>query len=73
MQAARDSDAGPSWFRCRGGRRFGLEFGLIVSIKIVLLVVIWAVCFRPHPRPDTAPAAIATHLLAPTAEAPHDR
>ncbi|MGH8171572.1 MAG: cytochrome oxidase putative small subunit CydP [Rhodanobacteraceae bacterium] len=73
MQAAPDSDAGRSWFRTRGGRRFGLEFGLIVSIKIVLLVVIWAVCFRPHPRPDTGPAAITNHLLAPSAEAPNDR
>jgi len=73
MQAARDSDAGTSWFRTRGGRRFGIEFALIIGIKLLLLIAIWALFFRTHPRPDTAPAAIENHLLAPATEAPHDR
>jgi hypothetical protein len=71
QRAAQDRNAGMSWFRTRGGRRFGIEFGLIIAIKLVLLTVIWFVCFRPHPRPDTSPAAIESHLLAP-AETPHD-
>jgi len=73
VQAARDSDAGTSWFRTRGGRRFGIEFALIIGIKLLLLIAIWALFFRTHPRPDTGPAAIENHLLAPATEAPHDR
>jgi hypothetical protein len=73
MQGVHDRVAERSWFRSRGGRRFGLEFALIIVIKLLLLIVIWALCFRPHPRPDTAPAAIENHLLAPAAEASHDR
>jgi hypothetical protein len=62
------SSTGPSWFRSSGGRRFGLEFAAIVGIKIALLLLIWFVFFRPHPRPDTHPAAIEEHLLAPVPE-----
>lgn len=62
-----------SWFRSRGGRRFGVEFAAIVGVKIALLLLIWFVCFRPHPRPDTRPAAMEDHLLAPATEIPHDR
>jgi hypothetical protein len=72
MHAAQDRSAGMSWFRTRGGRRFGIEFGLIIVVKMILLSLLWFVCFRPHPRPDTSPAAIETHLLAPT-ETSHDR
>jgi hypothetical protein len=71
MQAARDSSVDVSWFRTRGGRRFGIEFALIIVVKLVLLVVLWYVCFRPHPRPDTSPAAIEKHLAPP--ETAHDR
>jgi hypothetical protein len=62
-----------SWFRSRGGHRFGVEFALIVVVKLILLTLIWWVCFRPHPRPDMRPAAIRNHLLAPDMEALHDR
>jgi len=62
-----------SWFRGRRGRRFGLEFAAIVVAKLVLLTLLWVICIRPQPRADTAPAAIQQHLLAPAAEAPHDR
>ena len=72
MQATRERSASTSWFRTRGGRRFGLEFALIVIVKLLLLTAIWFVCFRPHPRPDTSPAAIERHLLAPP-EPAHDR
>jgi hypothetical protein len=64
---------GRSWFRSRGGRRFGVEFAAVIVVKLALLVLIWFICFRPHPRPDTAPAAIERHLLAPPAEATDDR
>ncbi|HEV8411493.1 MAG TPA: hypothetical protein VGQ30_13355 [Gemmatimonadaceae bacterium] len=70
-RATQDRNAEMSWFRTRGGRRFGMEFGLIIAIKLLLLTVLWFVCFRPHPRPDTSPAAIESHLLAP-AETSHD-
>jgi len=72
MPASLDRNAAPSWFRTRGGRRFGLEFALIVTIKLLLLILLWIICFRPHPRPDTSPAAVAAHVLA-YAEPPHDR
>ncbi|MEO7430852.1 MAG: cytochrome oxidase putative small subunit CydP [Dokdonella sp.] len=62
-----------SWFRSRGGRRFGIEFGAIIAIKLALLILLWFVCFRPHPRPDTRPAAVEDHLLAPVQESAHDR
>lgn len=67
------SDA--SWFRSRGGRRFGLEFALIVLVKIVLLGVLWYAFFAPHPRPDTSPGAVERHLMSPAAapEARDDR
>ena len=68
-----DSTTARSWFRSRGGRRFGIEFAAIVGIKLALLILIWFICFRPHPRPDTRPAAIEDHLLAPATESPHDR
>lgn len=64
-----------SWFRSRGGRRFGLEFAAIVVLKLAALTLLWFVCVRPQPRSDTAPAAVERHLLpAPMpAEAAHDR
>ena len=63
-----------SWFRSRGGRRFGFEFGAIVVLKLVALVLIWFFCIRPQPRADTQPEAVADHVLGPAAhEATHDR
>ncbi|MEO7063600.1 MAG: cytochrome oxidase putative small subunit CydP [Dokdonella sp.] len=62
-----------SWFRSRGGHRFGVEFAAIVVVKLIALALIWFVCFRPQPRVDVRPAAVENHLLAPAAEATHDR
>lgn len=64
-----------SWFRSRGGRRFGLEFALIVIVKIALLAGLWYAFFAPQPRPDTSPGAIERHLMSPAAapEARDDR
>jgi hypothetical protein len=70
MPAAHDRDQ-TSWFRTRGGRRIGVEFALIVVVKLLLLTLLWWVFFRPHPRPDTSPAAIERHLAPP--ETAHDR
>lgn len=67
------SAAGGSWFRSRGGRRFGLEFAAIVVLKLLALVLLWYVCIRPLPRADTAPAAVESHLLAAPTETAHDR
>ena len=68
------SPSGYSWFRSRGGRRFGCEFALIIALKIVLLIVIWYALFAPQARPDTSPAAIARHLFTSmgAAEVAHD-
>ena len=62
-----------SWFRSRGGRRFGVEFAAVIVIKLIALTLLWFICFRPHPRPDTAPAALERHLLAPSDEVSDDR
>lgn len=67
----RPSDA--SWFRSRGGRRFGIEFAAIVLLKLLALSALWYVCIRPLPRADTAPAAVEDHLLAAPEETAHDR
>lgn len=67
------SPAEHSWFRNRGGHRFGIEFAAIVLVKLILLSLIWFVCFRPHPHSDLRPAAVENHLFTPTAEVPHDR
>ncbi|MFI4970430.1 MAG: cytochrome oxidase putative small subunit CydP [Lysobacterales bacterium] len=66
------SRPGNSWFRTRGGRRFGIEFAAIVVAKLAALVLIWFVCFHA-PRPDTRPAAIENHLLGTAAGPAHDR
>ncbi len=51
-----------SWFRGRGGRRFALEFALIIGVKLILLTVLWVLVIRPQPRADTSPAAIEQHF-----------
>ncbi len=62
----------PSWFRSRGGHRYGIEIAAIVTLKIAALMLLWFVCIRPLPRADTSPASVQSHLLAP-AETAHDR
>ena len=61
---------GYSWFRSRGGRRFGREFAAIVLLKLLALTLLWFFCIRPLPRADTAPPAVETvsytHLTLPT-------
>jgi hypothetical protein len=57
-----------SWFRGRGGRRYGIEFACIVVLKLVLLTLLWFVCIRPQPHADTSPAAVARHLAATAAK-----
>ncbi|MGB0135260.1 cytochrome oxidase putative small subunit CydP [Dokdonella sp.] len=59
-------DSSLSWFRGRGGRRFGLEFALIIVIKLALLTLLWAFVIRPLPRADTSPTAIERHFSAPS-------
>ncbi|MEP6881073.1 MAG: cytochrome oxidase putative small subunit CydP [Dokdonella sp.] len=51
-----------SWFRGRGGKRFALEFALIILIKVILLGALWLLVIRPQPRADTSPAAIEQHF-----------
>lgn len=63
------SRAGYSWFRTRGGRRFGLEFAVVVAAKLVLLTILWWACFTPATRPDVTPAGVADRLLAPATPA----
>ena len=73
--SATDRARPSSWFRSRGGRRFGLEFAAIVGLKLVALTLLWFVCIRPQPRADTAPAAVERHFLpaSHSVEDAHDR
>jgi len=73
MDTARRDPRTSSWFRSRGGRRFGVEFAAIIALKLVALVLLWFFCIRPQPRTDTAPAAVADHLSPPAREAADDR
>lgn len=55
-----------SWFRSRGGRRFGIEFTLIIAVKLILLTLLWHFAIKPQPRADTSPAAIERHFTTPS-------
>jgi hypothetical protein len=59
-----------SWFRTRGGRRFGVEFGVIIVAKLILLSVLWHVAIKPQPRADTSPEAIERHFTPSTPNGP---
>lgn len=65
MRIDRDPSA-HSWFRTRGGRRFGLEFGVIILAKLVLLGALWHLVIKPQPRADTSPEAIERHFTPST-------
>jgi hypothetical protein len=54
-----------SWFRTRGGRRFGREFAWIIIGKLILLGLLWFFVVSPHPRIDTTPAAVELHFSKP--------
>jgi len=50
------------WFRSADGRRYGREIALLLVLKLVLLLALWAVAVKPATRADTSPAALAQHL-----------
>ncbi len=54
-----------SWFRSRGGKRYGIEFALIILVKLLLLLLLWFLVIKPQPRADTSPAAIERHFTPP--------
>jgi hypothetical protein len=68
--SANRNEIASSWFRGRGGRRFALEFALIILIKLILLGALWALVIRPQPRADTSPAAIEQHFSVPEKQEP---
>ena len=53
-----------SWFRSAAGLRFGIEVGVIVLAKFVVLVLLYVVFIAPQPRADTSPASMRAHMLA---------
>ena len=55
----------PSWFRSRAGRRYGLEIGLILALKMGLLVLLWFVFIKPWQRPAEPPAAVVQQFYLP--------
>ncbi len=56
-----------SWFRTREGRRFGIEIGLIIVVKLALLAALWLVLIQPWPRPATSAASAVQQLYLPAA------
>jgi uncharacterized membrane protein len=66
----RRTEMNGSWFRGRGGKRFALEFALIITIKLILLILLWVLVIRPLPRADTSPTAIELHFSAPSTTEP---
>jgi hypothetical protein len=72
---ASDSVRGPfpspaeAWFRTRDGRRYGVEIGVIIVVKLVLLVALWFVFIKPWPRPQTPPAVVVQQLYHPAVPA----
>ncbi len=59
------SSSRTSWFRTREGRRFGIEIGLIIVVKLALLAALWLVLIHPWPRPATTPASAVQQLYLP--------
>jgi hypothetical protein len=55
----------PSWFRSRAGRRYGLEIGLILTMKLALLVLLWFVFIKPWQGPAESPAAVVQQFYLP--------
>jgi hypothetical protein len=53
-----------SWFRSAAGLRFGIEVGVIVLAKFVVLVLLYVIFIAPQPRADTSPASMRAHMLA---------
>lgn len=47
----------------------GLKLVLLVVLKVLFLTALWYVAIRPHPRPDTSPAALQ-HQLGPLFPSP---
>jgi hypothetical protein len=52
-----------SWFATRGGRRYGIELGLLLLAKLALLTALYFLFIAPQPRADTSPGALQNHLL----------
>ena len=75
---ASDSVKGPSpspgeaWFRTRDGRRYGVEIGVIIVVKLALLVLLWFVFIKPWPRPETPAARVVQQLYQPAVPAPRN-
>lgn len=58
-----------SWFRSNEGRRFGIEIGLVIAVKLALLAALWLVLIQPWPRPAATAAAAVQQLYLPAASA----
>jgi hypothetical protein len=52
-----------SWFATRAGRRYGIELGLLLFAKLILLVALYFLLIAPQPRTNTSPDAVQSHLL----------
>ena len=52
-----------SWFATRAGRRYGVELGLLLFAKLILLVALYFLFIAPQPRTNTSPDAVQSHLL----------
>ncbi len=62
---------GKVWFRSRDGRRYGIEIGLIVAVKLAALALLFLVLAALWPHPALTPAVVVQQYYAPPAAASH--
>jgi hypothetical protein len=60
---------GAPWFRSRGGRRYGIEIGLVIVVKLALLALLCAVLVYAWPRADMPAASVIQRYYSPPAPA----
>jgi hypothetical protein len=58
---------GKAWFRSRDGRRYGIEIGLIIALKLAALALLFLVLAALWPHPAVTPATVVQQYYAPAA------
>jgi hypothetical protein len=65
--------SGVAWFRSADGRRYAIEIGLVIVIKLALLALLCTLLINTWPRPKTPPASVVQrYYTTATPPARHD-
>jgi hypothetical protein len=62
---------GRAWFRTREGRRYAIEIGLIIAVKLAALALFFFVLAALWPHRAVNPAAVVRQYYAPPAAPSH--